>query len=334
MNSKMKKGIFLGVMVLLLITLTACDSGSDSNSDIVYHYNGSYDEGDFISIDLNLSKNRLSYHNRITGEKGSSDFTKLSNGMYSMGPDLFLTLDDQVLIATNEDGDEGEQILTTLKEVNSPYGDEILGKYNIITSLEGARGTVDIKTDSKLDIAFENSSLRDLPDLDYSFKDEYKAIEIIEEGPDGSFRHYGVFLDGKIGVFDSYWKETPESDWQGDGMSILVREDSSIDLEDFVGEYSFIDVDADSGSFELKYVDQDSLELFISAEGRTVALDNIVLDKGMASFEAGIVDPALAESWSMMLVPGDEKIIVLGSEDDHTFGGDEGGLLIGIGQDN
>lgn len=331
MNSSLKKGIFLGVMILILFTMTACDSGSDS--DLVYHYNGSYDEGDFISIDLNLTQERLSYHNRITGEKGSSDFTEVSKGMYSMGSDLFLTLDDQVLIATNEGGDEGEQILTTLKEVNSPYSNEILGKYNIITSLEGARGTVDIKSDSKLDISFENSALRDLPDLDYSFKDEYKAIEIIEEGPDGSFRHYGVFLDGKIGVFDSYWKETPESDWQGDGMSILVREDSGIELEDFVGEYTYIDVDADSGSFELKYVDQDSLELVIPGEG-SVALDNIVLDKGMASFEASIADPTRDESWSMMLVPGNEKVIVLGSETPHTFGGEEGGLLIGIEQDN
>lgn len=328
MNIKLKNYLLLGIIILALLSFTACDSGSDS--DLVYHYNGSIGVGDFISIDLNLSQNRLSYENRITGEKGGSDFTQLSNGMYSMGSDLFMTLDDQVLIATDADGEEGEQLITTLKEVNSPYGSEILGKYNIITSLEGAKGTVDIKNDSKLDITFEDSALLDLFDLDYSYNSAFKAIEIVEEGADGSFRHYGVFLDGEIGVFDSYWKEIPEAPWQGDGMSILVREDSSIELEDFVGEYTYIDVDSDSGSFELEYVDSDSLNLIILGGG-TIALDNIVLDKGMASFTAGIVESGVAEDWSMMLVPrGTEKIIVLGSETPHTFGGEDGGLLIGI----
>ena len=321
---KSKTFILLGIFILSLFLITGCDSGS--SADTVYYYNGSIGMGDFISVELNLSQNQLKYENRITGDKGSSDFTKLSNGMYSMGDDLFVTLEDQVLLATDVDGKEGEMLITTLKEIDSAYGDEIIGKYNIITSLEGARGTVEIKANNKVDITFADSNLDDLSDLDYSYNESFKAIEIVEEGADGSFRHYGVFLEGGIGVFDSYWKETPEASWQGDGMSVLVREDSSIDLEDFAGSYTYIDVDADYGSFEIEYVDESSLNLVVPNEG-SILLENIDLDKGLASFSASIAEDQ-PEDWSMMLLPG--EVIVLGSETPHTFGGDAGGLLIGI----
>ncbi|MGM0421269.1 MAG: hypothetical protein ACQEQG_09770, partial [Bacillota bacterium] len=203
-------------------------------------------------------------------------------------------------------------------------------KYNIITSLEGAKGTLDIKADSKVDITFEDSTLIDLVDLDYNYNSEYKAIEIVEEGSDGSFRHYGVFLDGKVGIFDSYWKEQPEDPWSGDGLSILVKEDSTITLEDFAGTYYFIDVDADYGSFELEYVNETSLNLIIPEEG-SLTIEDIALDNGMATFTKNIVDlEGDSENWSMMLLPG--EMIVLGSETPHTFGGEFGGLLIGIKQ--
>ena len=168
----------------------------------------------------------------------------------------------------------------------------------------------------------------------FEYDDLYKAVKIIESD---TFQHYGVFLDGEIGVFDSYMYEA--GSWTGDGMSILVEQSSEINYSDFDGVYNFIDVDSDIGTISLSNTGKEGMEFIINVTGEndsfvddTIDVNTFKNEEGWILFKSDI--STVANKWYMMLVPdNDKKILVLGTQDSNVFGGEEpGGIFIGIEQ--
>jgi hypothetical protein len=333
----------------------------------VRRFAGSVGPGDFINIEVNVTDKYLDYEVRDLGlgsdpETGRIDFIEPGSTFYQMqndSEDLFLMLGDDVLIATDKEfgvrGDEmdtGEEFITALKEMKSTDVPDISGKYNIITSLEGAPGIVSFNSNGEADIKIDLNGDGNYADekegfiADYSYKDEYKALEIIEN--DGAFMHYGVFLDGEIGIFDSYMNDG--DNWDGDGMSILVKQNSSFQLDDFSGTYDFIDVDGYNGQISIS-VDSNTIEITFpsdEAPGGTETTDPITVSQyestntGLWKFNYDMNENSEDELWTMMLFEkGGEEILVIGVTEDSKgeglfgFNNDNesnGGMVLGVKQ--
>lgn len=372
----MKRKIWGLVFVVLAVMfiISGCESGSSGElSDVkdVRIFAGSVGPGDFINIEVNVTDKYIDYEVRDLGlgsdpETGRVNFIAPGSSFYQMqnadieeAKDLFLMLGDDVLIATDKDTDgfdTGEEILTALKEMDSSGMNDIIGnKYNIITSLEGAPGIVTFNSDNTVDIEIDldgdgSSDKGEFFTADYSYNDTYKAVEIIEiDSKFSSFKHYGVFLDGEIGIFDSYISEDGGTNWDGDGMSILVKQNSSSQLSDFAGTYDFIDVDGYNGEITIS-VDNNNIEITFpsdEAPGGTETTEPIAVsyyeesNTGLWKFNYDMNDNLEDELWTMMLFEkSGEEILVVGVTEDGNeeglFGwdGDEsqGGMVLGVKQ--
>jgi len=366
---------FVFVVLALMIILSGCESGSSGElSDVkdVRIFAGSVGPGDFINIEVNVTDKYIDYEvtdlglgsdpetGRVNFIAPGSSFYQMQNADIEEAKDLFLMLGDDVLIATDKDTDgfdTGEEILTALKEMDSSDINDINGKYNIITSLEGAPGVVTFNPDDDtVEIDLDLNGDGDTKDSgesfgsDYSYNDTYKAVEIIEiDSKFSSFKHYGVFLDGEIGIFDSYASEDGGTNWDGDGMSILVKQNSSSQLSDFAGTYDFIDVDGYNGEITIS-VDNNNIEITFpsdEAPGGTETTEPIAVsyyeesNTGLWKFNYDMNDNSEDELWTMMLFEkSGEEILVVGVTEDGNeeglFGwdGDEsqGGMVLGVKQ--
>jgi len=363
---------FVFVVLALMVILSGCESGSSGElSDVkdVRIFAGSVGPGDFINIEVNVTDGYLDYEVKaltnpsVIVEQDRIGFSKPGSDFYVMdNDDRFLMLGDEVLIATDKavDEDTGEEIITALKEMDSNEANQISGKYNIITSLEGAPGIVDFQSggivEIKIDLDGNGSYSEDEESFtaDYSYKDDYKALEIIENN-NGLFKHYGVFLDGDIGIFDSY-VENDSGSLEGDGMSILVKQNLDSQLSDFAGTYNFIDVDGYNGEISISINNDNTIDLTFltdddSGTERVGPVSNFDenTNPGLWSFRTDMSGNGSEELWTMMLFEkvGKEILIVGVTEDggtineaedkyDGLFGwdGDEshGGMIIGVKQ--
>jgi len=352
---------FVFAVLALMVILSGCESGGElSDYKDTRNFAGSVGPGDFINIEVNVTDGYLDYEVRDlsltspTGESGRINFTKPGSDFYVMdNDDRFLMLGDDVLIATDKDTngyDTGEEFITALKEMNSNVMSEYVGKYNIITSLEGAPGTVELKSDGFADIWIDLDGDKIIDDTndendeyfssEYEYDSTYRAIRIIEND---RFKHYGVFLDGEIGIFDSYMYEN--SEWTGDGMSILVEQNSESKISDFAGTYKFIDVDGYNGEIIIA-VDSVNETIDITPPEESTIEDISVSyyeenNTGLWSFNYDMSGNNSEELWTMMLFEKEgSEILVIGTTEDSSgegiFGsdGDEsyGGMIIGVKQ--
>jgi len=350
----MKRKIWGLVFVVLavMIILSGCESGSSGDSaDVVYNFAGSVGKGDFINVEVNMSDKYLNYavkplYDPEDVSEGTYYFEDNGGNFYSMNEDKdhFFMINNEILIATDSSGQGGEQIITALSETKSDYGSEIQKTYNIITSLEGNWGTVDIQSDKVFVELYDGSEKGDTGsenlEMNYSFDDSVGALKLVEDTD--QFMHYGVFLDDKIAVFDSYWIDIDAgaSEWSGDGMSILVEQNNTQNLFELSGDYKFIDVDGEIGNIIISADSETSMSLTIKVtegEFNDNNITEIENESGLYTFRSDI-GGGDHEDWSMMLVPDkDKKILILGTKDPNVLGagnpGDEdGGIFIGIEQ--
>lgn len=338
------KGIILLIFILTIsLLLIGCDNNSSSGINQVYKFSGAKGAGDFIDITINLSNNTYSYAIRAgkyEGESGSGTFHLVGTsgiGPYKMDSgnvsgEQFVMLDDEILLVSDNEATEGNQLITALKRSSINYADEIdqgslSGEYHIATSLEGYVGTVTIPDGGNITVSFEGQTSLSLP---YSYQDEYKALRLLEEN---TFRHYGVFTgDYKIGVFDSY--EYVGSDWEGDGMAILVKK-GTYSLSDYEGTYSYMDVDGSDSYMTFEIKEEGSI-YYLYVEGESNPITDLSNDDensdpndGRIDFSADLVDDVAGEEdWHIFLLP--DQMMVIASDTSRTFGGGDGGLGIGV----
>ena len=339
MNS-FKNRLVLILVVSFLLLLTACSSDDSKDIDVIEEFAGSGGPGDFYRVTLNMTDKEYSYENLTTGSNtGSGEFEAVSSsgdsGIFRLDTgDIFVKLQDEIIVVADSTSEPGERITVALKETNNAYNDDITGTYNLVTSMEGAVGqavidgstkTADIYLDMNGDGDYEDAE-EQLKDLDYTFNDNYKAIELIEGT---SFKHYGVFINNTISVWDSYYWNG--SDWQGDGMALMLKQPETVNLADYVGQYNYIDVDGYSGSFSLTDVGTSEVELKLSVDGENVEVTITqanVDDQGIINFSADFVEPfGTTENWSLMVLPN--KAMIISSTDPNAFSGD-GGLAVAV----
>ena len=332
-----KTAVLICLLLSVGIFLSGCDRGNVLGQDLVYNYSGSIGVGDFVDVEINLTEKTYKFTNRITADSDYGTFRKINNSFYeitggNLTGNMFTILDDQVLIASVNEAEEGEKLITALKRVNKPYGDEIGGSYNVATSLEGWVGMVTINpADSSVEVKLDKNSDGDYDDKDeayppmsYTFDQEFNAIKIVE---DNEFRHFGVFLNNDVGIFDCYmWDGT---DWTGDGMFVLVKQQSGpVNLLDYAGKYTYIDVDADYGTFELVPAG-DTLSFLADGEDTGLIFSQADVVDGVISFDANLAGAEDGtQTWNFVFLPG--QVIIVASSDEIAFGGEGGGFAIGI----
>ena len=337
---KLKKYLFLGsCFLLMLVFLTSCSN--DNQIAITENYAGSGGPGDFYKITLNMTDNIIEYENLTNIEdSGKESFKKINNNLSEIEKNAvyFAKLNDEILIVGDTTANDEEGLLTAVKEIKTEYGNDIDGTYNVATSLEGWVGTVEINTskkliDVKLDTNYsgsfgDNSSEEEILDnLDYAYNDNYDAIEIIESE---TFKHYGVFINNEIGIFDSYMWEN--NDWVGDGMFILVKQDNNVELSEYAGDYYSVDKDGTVKPFNFNY-DSNLEELEITIDGKKIDYETISSSDelknlpGVFEFEIQDEDTGKFETHRAIFLPG--KAIVVAYE---GIEGQEGsaGLFVGI----
>ena len=330
----------LVLIVSFLLLLTAC-SGSSSNDsqdlDIIEQFAGSGGPGDFYRVTLNMTDQEYSHENLTTGsDTGSGEFEVINSsgdsGIFRLDTnDLFVKLQDEIIVVADSTSDPGERITVALKETDSAYNDDITGTYNLVTSMEGAVGqavidgttkTADIYLDMNGDSDY-NDAEEQLLDLSYDFNETYKAIELVESD---LFKHYGVFIDNTISVWDSYYWNG--SNWQGDGMALMLKQPDTVNLADYVGQYNYIDVDGYSGSFSLTDIGTSEIELKLSVDGEVTITNDNVDSQGIIHFTADFVEPfGTTENWSLMVLPN--KAMIISSTDTNAFSGD-GGFAVAV----
>lgn len=340
-----KMFILIIIMFLGLITVSCSNSnlGNDSLA-ITEEYAGSGGPGDFYQVDINLTNMSYSFKNLTTqSDTGNGNFDVVNKtgetAIYRLDTgDIFAKLSDNMVVVADNNGNPGERLTVALKKSNENFGNLIEGTYNLATSMEGAIGEVIVSPDTNtVDIYLDMNGDGDyvdndtetvddiLLDLPYSYNTTYNAIELIESN---SFKHYGVYFNNELAVWDSYfWNGTT---WQGDGMSVMVKQDKVVDLNEYEGQYYYIDVDGDYGSFKLVYIDVNDPKLDMKVEGETIIsiTQSNVDDRGIINFEADLGnDDGKVERWHMMGLPG--SAIILSSTDNLAFEGD-GGIVVGI----
>lgn len=336
----LKKFLLFVFSLSLLLILVGCSSGDDNDIDVIENFAGSGGPGDFYRVTINMTDQKYSYENLTTGsESGNGNFDSIDSsggsGVFRLDTgDIFVKLQDEIVVLADSSGDPGERITVALEETNNAYNEDISGTYNLATSMEGAVGQVEIDATAKeADIYLDLNGDGDYQDaeekllnLPYEFNEDYKAIELIESN---SFKHYGVFVDNDISVWDSYYWNG--SEWQGDGMSVMIRQPDSVNLADYVGEYNYIDVDGYHGSFKLTDVGTSEVILDLSVDGEDtgVTLTSSNVDSnGIIRFSADFVEPYDSlEEWSLMVLPN--RAMIISSTDDTAFNGD-GGFAVGI----
>ncbi|MGM0438286.1 MAG: hypothetical protein ACQEQD_08430 [Bacillota bacterium] len=333
---KLKKYLFLGSFFLLLVVFLASCS-NDSQITITENFAGSGGPGDFYKITLNMTDYIIEYDNLTINESGKESFKKINNNLYEIEKDAvyFAKLNDEILIVGDTTGNDEEGLLTAVKERKTEYANDIDGIYNVATSLEGWVGIVEIdtannKVNVEIDTNYDDSAFEEiLTDMDYSYNSKHDAIEINENE---SFRHFGVFIDNEIGIFDSYMWDN--NDWVGDGMFILVKQDTNVDLSNYAGDYYSVDKDGTVIPFKLNY-NSDSEELEISVEGEptgtSISADNELTNiPGVFEFEIKDDETGSLEKHRAIFLPG--KAMVVAYE---GFEGEDGspGLFVGIKAD-
>ena len=335
-----KKVLILLMIVSLGIIAVGCSNNIDDVATITEEYAGSGGPGDFYKINLNLTDQSYSFRNLTKqSDEGNGNFDVVSktgsSAVYRLDTgDMFVKLSDDMIVVASSDSEPGERLTVALKEPNENFSNLIDGTYNLATSMEGAIGevvvsanTVDIYLDMNGDGDYDDKIVDNtFTNLDYIYNDEYNAIELIESD---TFKHYGVYLNDEIAVWDSYTWDEIEGSWTGDGMSVMVKQDTSVNLADYEGEYYFIDVDGDYGSFELVYNDPE-LEMKVDEEIIVSLTQSNVDDRGIINFQADLAnDDGTDESWHMMALPG--SAVILSSTDPDAFEGEDGkGIVVGI----
>jgi len=331
--------ILLIIMSLGLITV-ACSNNIIENLAIKEKYAGSGGPGDFYKVDINLTDMSYSFRNLTQqSDEGNGTFNVVnktgSTAVYRLDTgDIFVKLSDSMLVVANNDSNPGERLTVALKESNQEFGNLIEGTYNIATSMEGAVGEVIVNTDSNtVDIYLDMNGDNDYEDpeekyenLSYFYNSTYNAIELKESN---LFKHYGVYYNNELAVWDSYFWDN--GSWTGDGMSVMVKQDKTVNLNEYEGAYYFIDVDGDYGSFELINigVNEPNLDMRVAGVSIGVSLTQSNIDsRGIINFKADLANnDGTDEQWHMMALPG--SAIILSSTDDNAFGGD-GGIVVGI----
>ena len=340
---RLKKILFLGsILFLAVVFLSSCSN--DNQITITEKFEGSGGPGDFYKIGLNLTDNIIEYNNLTTNESGTEKFKKINNNLYEIEKDAvyFAKLSDEILIVGDTTGNDEEGLLTAVKETKTNYGDDIDGVYNVATSMEGWVGTVEIDAtnkliDVKLDTNYSKSfgdnpeEVEILNDLSYSYNDTYDAIEINESE---TFRHFGVFINNEIGIFDSYMWEESTNKWVGDGMFILVKQDNNFDLSKYVGNYYSVDKDGSVIRFNLDY-NTNSEELEISVDENEEIIETISASDELTNiipgvFEFEIVDDesGLSETHRAIFLPGKAMVVAYEGIDSNSPG-----LFVGIQAD-
>lgn len=328
-----KKSIFIIVLFSSIFLLSSCSNNDFLADRNIESFSGSGGPGDFYEVDLNLDDNTLEYRNKTTGESGKESYTKINNNLYKIdATTVFSKLNDEILIVG--DSSEGdENLIVALKKNNSNYGEEISGTYNVVTSAEGWAGVIEIdgvnnEVDVKLDMDYDGEfDLYDselgfdqetLPTMEYSYNSEYKAIEIIESK---QFRHYGVFVNNEIGIFDSYMYDNGE--WVGDGMFVLIKEDNNVDLSNYEGNYYAFDKDGSQDNYRLELNANNGLNIYYNGEitDGTISSENEKFN-GIFEFEFS------GESHRMIVLPN--KAMVVAYEGVPAGDEDSCGLFIGV----
>ena len=332
---KLKKYLFLGSCFLLLVLFLASCS-NDSQVTITENFAGSGGPGDFYKITLNMTDNTIEYDNLTTSESGKESFVLKNNNLYEIEKDkvYFTKLNDEILIVGDTTGSDEEGLLTAVKERKTDYGNDIDGIYNVATSLEGWVGIVEIdtannKVNVELDTNYDDSAFEEiLTGMDYSYNSKHGAIEINESK---DFRHFGVFINNEIGIFDSYMWENEK--WIGDGMFILVKQDNNVDLSEYAGDYYSVDKNGEVIPFNLNY-DTNSEELEISIAGNKIDYETISASHelpnlaGVFEFEIKDDETGSLEKHRAIFLPGKAMVVAYEGID-----GNSPGLFVGIKAD-
>ncbi len=314
-----KYKMFFGLFVIFMITilLLGCESNSTGNMEIIENFAGSGGPGDFYKIELNMTDKTITYNNLTTGDSGKETYVEYENNLFKINnTTYFVKLNDEITVVGDEGMPEGEGLMTVLKETKSEYGDEIGGIFNVATSAEGWVGTIEINPDTKtvnvkLDIDYNGSftsydasegfDQETLPTMTYEYNNEYGAIEIIESD---IFKHYGVFVNNQLGVFDSYMWNSTEQKWDGDGMFVLVKQDKDVDLADYEGDYYAVDIDGTVDSYSLQY-NSGVLDIYYNGvnSGKSISTQD---EKFSGIFEFTFDN----EPHRMMVLPGKAMVVV------------------------
>jgi hypothetical protein len=221
---------------LLLCILSGC-SGL-TTEDEIYHYAGGGAPGDFYQLTANMTENTIFFQNMVTGESGTLSFQKVSEGVYQdSDEDLFVMIPNQMVVTAVEG-----QLIVALKEPDEPYGDEIDGEY-YYADLWGEVG------DAKVDTANKKITSSFGDDLSYEYNTEYNAIEFTDE--ENLDLGYGIYLSNEVSVWDLYWRESADDEFEPGGIVVSVRKGSNYDPADYAGSYYFLDREGDYGPFTI-----------------------------------------------------------------------------------
>ncbi|MGM0409585.1 MAG: hypothetical protein ACQEQF_02385 [Bacillota bacterium] len=327
-----KKGLLVIVISISVFLLASCSNNNFLSNEQIESFSGSGGPGDFYQVDINLKEKTLEYNNLTTNQSGKESFTEINNNLYKIdSTTVFTKLNDEILIVGDSSIGE-ENLIVALKEINNNYGEDISGTYNVVTSAEGWTGEIEIdgvnkELEVKLDIDYdgefapyqsgEGFDQETLPIMEYSYKSEYKAIEIIESE---HFRHYGVFVNNEIAIFDSYMYDN--GDWVGDGMFVLIKQDNDVDLSNYEGNYYAFDKDGSQDNFALVSNDNNGLDIYYNGEnsGETISSENEKFN-GIFEFEFN------EERHRMVVLPNKAMVVAYeGKKGDE----DSSGLFVGI----
>src|SRR5690554_710003 len=225
------------LFILTVSILSGC--GGLTTEDEIYHYAGGGAPGDFYQLTANMTKNTIFYKNMVTDESGTLTFQKISEGVYrDSDEDLFVMIPNQMVVTAVEG-----QLIVALKEPDEPYGDEIDGEYHY-ADLWGEVGDATVDTANKK----ITSSFGD--DLSYEYNTEYNAIEFTDE--ENLDLGYGIYLSNEVSVWDLYWRESADDEFEPGGIVVSIRKNSNYDPADYAGSYYFLDREGDYGTFTIE----------------------------------------------------------------------------------
>ena len=306
---------------LLLCILSGC--GGLTTEDEIYHYAGGGAPGDFYQLTANMTENTIFFQNMVTGESGTLSFQKVSEGVYQdSDEDLFVMIPNQMVVTAVEG-----QLIVALKEPDEPYGDEIDGEY-YYADLWGEVGDATVDTANKK----ITSSFGD--DLSYEYNTEYNAIEFTDE--ENLNLGYGIYLSNDVSVWDQYWRESTDDEFEPGGIVVSVRKGSNYDPADYAGSYYFLDREGDYGTFTIEATTAGIDRIVLHDEEDIIIPNENVTDHGdgRITFQADLVGAdgpdGTEEEWNLLILPGKVLIIACNAEEAYGEEGEEDGGILAV----
>lgn len=312
--------IFGFLVFFLIVGIFSGCGGGGSKKDEIYHYAGGGAPGDFYQLTANMTKNTISFKNMVTGESGTLTFQKVSPGVYQDSDgDLFVMIPNQMVVTAVEG-----QLIVALKEPDEPYGAEIGGDY-YYADLWGEVGTANVDTAEKI----ITSSYGD--DLTYQYNPEYKAIEFTDEL--NLDKGYGIYLNNEVSVWDLYWREFADDDFEPGGIVVLVRQGSNYDPANYAGTYYFLDREGDYGKFKIEATTAGIDRIVLYEEEEDIIVPGSQINDsgdGHISFEADLVGADEPQEWNLLILPG--KVLIIACEAEEAYGeeGEEDGGILAV----